>query len=196
MAGPAEPLDRSGLASDLRPIRVRPRWWGVPAALVVVTSVGLLSIAIGARLVTPPLPAPTASPAPAAFVPAAEAPPRSRAVPAGLDCHGLARLDCTEIVRAALAILPGDLPDVATASAWGSLLCDSTLECSPSDLALATPRGSVIVSFADGGSEAWFNVVDRQVAGRPVPVTQAWIVAWVPPPVPRPSASASIGPAP
>lgn len=189
MVDPADPPDRKDPASELRPARVRPRWWGAPAVLVAVVAAGLVSLAVLARLASPPLRPAATSPAPAAFVPATEAAPRSRAIPPALDCHGLARADCLEIVRAALAILPGDLPDVATAGAWGSLLCDSALDCSPSDLALATPRGSVVISFADGGSEAWLNVVDRPVTGRPAPVTQAWIVAWMAPPVARPSAS-------
>ena len=107
--------------------------------------------------------------------------------PASVTCHELERPSCAAIVRAALAVLPGDAPPAIAAAAWASLLCDSTIECPPNRLRLAVPLGSVVVSFEDGGPDAWLNVIQVPVAGGPTDDTQAWIVRWDRPP--RSSAS-------
>ena len=183
--GPPEPPPLEPI-----PARVRGRSWAVPAGLVAAIGLGLVGLGISARMITP-APAPTATPGPVAGLDGTTLPSRQRTLPASLDCHDLPHATCARVVDAALAVLPGDVPDVATAGAWGSLLCDSTFDCPPTDLQSATPLGSVIVSFADGGTEAWVNVVERAVAERPGRVTQAWIVAWIAPPAARPSPGAS-----
>lgn len=106
-------------------------------------------------------------------------------------CHGLDETRCTAVVRAALALLGAGVPDAVSATAWSSLLCDSTIDCPPADLATAVPLGSVVLTFADGGPSAWVNVVDHPAASGGGPSTDAWIVLWqrASLPVPRPSPS-------
>jgi hypothetical protein len=93
-------------------------------------------------------------------------------------CHELDRASCLAIVEAALAVLPGDAPDAVEAAAWASLLCDSTMDCPPAQLRLATPLGSVVVAFGDGGPDAWLNVIEVPAAGSASGTTEAWIVRW------------------
>ena len=101
-------------------------------------------------------------------------------MPPIVACHGLETAACRQIISAALAGLPGDAPDASAASAWNSLLCDSSIDCPPAELSVAIPRGSVVISFADRGPDAWLNVVDHPAeAGQPL-ATKAWIVRWAP----------------
>jgi hypothetical protein len=119
-----------------------------------------------------------------------------RGVPSSVACHELDRSSCLAIVGAALAVLPEDAPVATSAAAWASLLCDSTIDCPPVRLRLATARGSVVVSFDDGGPDAWLNVIEVPVAGVATGGTEAWIVRWDRPPSASPMPSAPRTPQP
>ena len=101
-------------------------------------------------------------------------------MPPIVACHGLEMAACRQIISAALAGLPGDAPQASTASAWNSLLCDSSIDCPPAALSVAIPRGSVVISFTDRGPDAWLNVVDHPAKAAQTLETEAWIVRWAP----------------
>ena len=67
---------------------------------------------------------------------------------------------CHRLVRAALRILPDELPKVGWAEAWGSLVCNDNFDCPADYLSDADPAGSVVVAFADGSPAVTVNVVD------------------------------------
>jgi hypothetical protein len=77
-----------------------------------------------------------------------------------MDCHGVNADQCHRLVRAALRILPDDLPKVGRAEAWGSLVCNDDFDCPADHLRDAEPAGSVLVAFADGSPAVIVNVVD------------------------------------
>ena len=151
--------------------------WGGPAALVVLLGA---AIAVGALFTRgdAELPLATATQDPAALPPVIASPGISRTIPASVACHELDRSRCLAIVEAAMAELPGDAPTVATASAWAVLLCDSSIDCPPDRLRAATPLGSVVIAFGDGGPDAWLNVIEVPAAESGTPGTDAWIVRW------------------
>ena len=178
---------------EFAPRRVTQRSWQRPAAAV--AAVGVLIVL--AAVLTKGTPSSSQFPIPSVIaqdrLTAATSAPASpsRPVPSAVACHELDRGSCIAIIRAALADLPPDVPEASGAAAWASLLCDSSIDCPPADLAGGTPRGSVVVSFTDGGPAAWVNVVDHPQAGKPGVVTETWIVRWqeMAPPAPNPSPS-------
>lgn len=178
---------------EFAPRRVTQRSWQRQAAAVV----ALGTLIVLAAVLTKGAPSSLQSPVPSllaqARLTAAASPPASpsRPLPSTVACHELDRGSCVEIIRAALADLPPDVPEASGASAWASLLCNSSIDCPPADLANGTPRGSVVVSFTDGGPVAWVNVVDYPLLGSPGTGTRTWIVRWqdVAPPTPNPSRS-------
>jgi len=104
-------------------------------------------------------------------------------LPRRLTCHGVDDATCRRIALAGVAVLPAHLPRVTRVEAWASMLCADDLECPRDVLSDSTPLGSAIVSFADGGAQAWVNVVSpaapsagAQRAGG----TIAWVVRWQP----------------
>jgi len=114
-----------------------------------------------------PAASPTASltPALAALIGAPPTPPFepasfNRPLPTHMDCHGVTADQCHRLVRAALRILPDDLPKVGHAEAWGSLVCNDDFDCPADHLRDAEPAGSVLVAFADGSPAVIVNVVD------------------------------------
>ncbi len=59
-----------------------------------------------------------------------------------------------------LDVLPVDAPLVTKVTVYRSLLCRDDMDCPPARLASSrAPSGSVIVGFADGGPDAWVDVV-------------------------------------
>lgn len=84
----------------------------------------------------------------------------NRPLPTHMDCHGVTADQCHRLVRAALRILPDDLPKVGHAEAWGSLVCNDDFDCPADHLRDAEPAGSVLVAFADGSPAVIVNVVD------------------------------------
>jgi hypothetical protein len=84
----------------------------------------------------------------------------NRPLPTHMDCHGVSADQCHRLVRAALRILPDDLPKVGHAEAWGSLVCNDDFDCPADHLRDAEPAGSVLVAFADGSPAVIVNVVD------------------------------------
>jgi len=138
-----------------------------------------IAIVVIALLSTPPTAAPgfaTVSQPPSPIA-AVSAPPVARALPARLSCHDLEPSVCTELTRAALASLPGDVPTATAAGVWASLICGSDSDCPTAELRGATLRGSVVLQFTSGEPEAWINVVDRAVDGG-APEIFAWIARW------------------
>jgi hypothetical protein len=84
----------------------------------------------------------------------------NRPLPTAIDCHAVASAQCRRIVRAALRILPDDLPSVGSAQVWGSLVCNDNFDCPSDYLRDAEPAGSVFVGFGDGSPRVTVNVVD------------------------------------
>jgi hypothetical protein len=104
-----------------------------------------------------------------------------RAVPTALTCRDLDVATCRRMAKAALLALPDDAPEAIDATAWRSLLCNSSFDCPPSYIDGAVPLGSVIIRFADRGPRAAINVVE----GRSGPIhraARAWVVRWLPEP--------------
>jgi hypothetical protein len=104
-----------------------------------------------------------------------------RPLPATLECRDVTRLVCTKAATAAMAILPADLPAISGATVWHSLLCSVLPDCPPQLLTReSVPLGSVIVTFADAGPEAWINVVEHEGGpdGLAIRPARAWIVRW------------------
>ncbi len=163
---PASRLGRSALA--------------VTAGLILVVGVAL---ATQVAPVPPASPAASASPAPTlvAVAPTPTAEP-SRALPAQVACRQLDDKTCRGFAQAALDVLPGDAPPVIRVTVYRSLLCRDDLDCPPGRLASSgTPSGSVIVGFADGGPDAWVDVVTPRPSSPPgaipaPPLLDAWII--------------------
>lgn len=110
-------------------------------------------------------PAASLPPALAALVGPAATPPFepasfNRPLPTQIDCHRVTADQCHRLVRAALRILPDELPKVGWAEAWGSLVCNDNFDCPADYLRDADPAGSVVVAFVDGSQAVTVNVVD------------------------------------
>jgi hypothetical protein len=110
-------------------------------------------------------PAASLPPALAALIGAAPTPPFepasfNRPLPTQIDCHRVTADQCHRLVRAALRILPDELPKVGRAEAWGSLVCNDNFDCPADYLRDANPAGSVLVAFVDGSPAVTVNVVD------------------------------------
>jgi hypothetical protein len=167
-----------------------------PRGVLAVVAVSVLIVvgALGASLAAPGPPAqappravaaapPTASTTPdvarVTTVPTPRFEPASftRPLPTTIDCHGLATTQCRRLVRAALRILPDDLPGVGWAGAWPSLVCNDNFDCPTTYLADGLPAGSVVVGFDDGSRAVTVNVVDWQ----PSPSIRLGLRAWLVP---------------
>jgi len=110
-------------------------------------------------------PAVSLPPALAALIGAAPTPPFepagfNRPLPTQIDCHRVTADQCHRLVRAALRILPDELPKVGRAEAWGSLVCNDNFDCPADYLRDADPAGSVLVAFVDGSPAVPVNVGD------------------------------------
>ena len=84
----------------------------------------------------------------------------NRPLPTLIDCHQVARSQCNRLVRAALRVLPDELPVVGHAAVWGSLVCNDDFDCPTEYFKDAEPVGSVFVGFGDGSPGVTVNVVD------------------------------------
>ena len=81
--------------------------------------------------------------------------------PGRIQCHDDCRPpECERVIRAALRVLPADLPDVSGAAVWRSLVCNDTFDCPPGYLRDSDAIGSVIMRFADDSPSVAVNVVD------------------------------------
>ena len=146
-------------------------------ALAVIAVAGLIvAAAMAATLVAPASPAPSRALAGAASLapsPAAAAAPFARGatppfepasfvrpLPTLIDCHAVAAAQCRRLVRAALRVLPDELPVVGHAEVWGSLVCNDNFDCPADYLRDSEPAGSVFVGFGDGSPSVTVNVVD------------------------------------
>ena len=83
----------------------------------------------------------------------------ARPLPTAIECHDVDASECHRIVRAALRILPDEIPDVKGADVWRSLICGDTFDCPPDFLKDSSPMGSVILRFT-AEPEVAVNVVD------------------------------------
>jgi hypothetical protein len=176
---------------------VRPRRLGGargrrPAALV---ALALVAVAGWAVLASPAVEAPNPFREGAAGLdgqpsaPRATAPAQQHGEPAGAEaadvagpprrrvCHDVAVATCHGAVNAAVGALPADLPRIASADVWTSLVCGDTLDCPPARLRDARPVASVALAFADEGPAAWVNVVARRDGGSADRLS-AWLVRW------------------
>ena len=106
--------------------------------------------------------APAVAGTPAAPIPTPHFEPASfnRPLPTAMECHDVAATACRRMVRAALRILPDDLPTVGWAAAWDSLVCNDDFDCPPGNLRDSQPLGSVALGFTDGSPAVTINVVD------------------------------------
>jgi hypothetical protein len=162
--------------------------------LAVVAVAGLIVVgAMAAAAVAPSTPAPVQGPAEAAslaaspavaaavpFAPGATPPfePASfnRPLPTLIDCHAVASAQCRRLVRAALRVLPDELPVVGHAEVWASLVCNDNFDCPPEYLRDSQPAGSVIVGFGDGSPGVTVNVVDWGYGASIRLGLRAWLV--------------------
>ena len=87
---------------------------------------------------------------------------------------------CHRLVRAALRVLPADLPDVRDAGVWRSLVCNDTFDCPPAYLRDSPPAGSVILRFVDRSPGAAVNVVDWRYGSAIRLGLRAWIARSMP----------------
>lgn len=155
------------------PVRAtRLRW---PALAIVA---GLLVVVTAAVSTQAPALTPTKSAAALAATPRPSAAPSPlptvppRRLPSQVDCRQLDASTCRGIAQAALDVLPGDAPLVTRVTVYRSLLCRDDMDCPPARLASSgMPSGSVIVGFADGGPDAWVDVVTQAPAD-----LEAWII--------------------
>jgi len=201
------------MAFDVEPTRVgrgRPQ---LQVVLVLVAAVALVAVAVvtssGPNQADAPVPpselalatrsSPAASPSPrrndsnpgllAPPVEPTPTPPNAagaggpRRLPPVVACHGLGADACRRIALAGIAALPPDSPRVTRVEAWASMLCADDLECPRDRLFESVPLGSAIVTFADGGPQAWLNVVSPAVPSASAEQTggaSAWVVRWQP----------------
>jgi hypothetical protein len=100
----------------------------------------------------------------------------ARPLPDVIACHDIAAGHCERLVRAALRVLPADLPAVRDAAVWDSLVCGDTFDCPPGYLRDSTPEGSVVVRFVDGSPSTAINVVDWRYGSAIRLGLRAWLV--------------------
>ena len=115
-----------------------------------------------------------------ALVPRIVTPSVARALPGQLRCHDVGPRSCERLVRAALRVLPADLPAVDGAGVWRSLVCNSTFDCPPAYLQDSPAAGSVILAFADGSPSLAVNVVDWRYGSGIRLGLRAWIARSAP----------------
>jgi hypothetical protein len=113
-------------------------------------------------------------------IPKIATPSVARGLPERLRCHDVVRRSCERLVRAALRVLPADLPDVDRAAVWQSLVCNSTFDCPPAYLRDSPAAGSVILAFEDGSPSVAVNVVDWRYGSGIRLGLRAWIARSAP----------------
>ncbi|MFL5727342.1 MAG: hypothetical protein ACJ77F_13480 [Chloroflexota bacterium] len=104
----------------------------------------------------------------------------NRPLPTSMECHSVAPTQCRRLVRAALRILPDELPDVRTAAVWESLVCNDNFDCPPDHLRDAEPAGSVVLGFVDRSESVAVNVVDWGYGTSVRLGLRAWLARSVP----------------
>ena len=163
----ATPDARMSFEVPPSPVRAtRLRW----PALAIVT--GLIVVVAAAVATQPPAPTPTPSAVALAATPSPLPTAAARTLPRQVDCRQLDASTCRGIAQAALGVLPGDAPLVTKVTVYRSLLCRDDMDCPPARLATSgAPSGSVIVGFADGGPDAWVDVVTQAPAD-----LEAWVL--------------------
>ena len=101
-------------------------------------------------------------------------------MPEQLRCHDVGARPCERLVRAALRVLPADLPDVERAAVWRSLVCNSTFDCPPAYLQDSPAAGSVILAFVDDSPSVAVNIVDWRYGSGIRLGLRAWIARSAP----------------
>jgi hypothetical protein len=104
----------------------------------------------------------------------------ARPLPGSIDCHDVKVDQCHRLVRAALRILPADMPVVHDAGVWRSLVCNDNFDCPPQYLRDSMPAGSVTVQFIDGSRGAAINVVGRRYGSAVGLGLTAWVARSIP----------------
>ncbi len=97
--------------------------------------------------------------------------------PDRVTCGALDAGRCRTILAAAEDALGPDVPKVAAAQVFDSIVCGDTLDCPPSLLAVAARYGSVGFTFGDG-ERVLVNVVERVTPPGSLDAA-APIVAWI-----------------
>jgi hypothetical protein len=120
------------------------------------------------------------APARPAAIPRIPTPSIARELPDRVQCHDVGRGRCERVVRAALRVLPADLPAVERAAVWRSLVCNDTFDCPPSYLRDSPTVGSVIFAFTDGSPSIAVNVVDWRYGSSIRLGLRAWIARSMP----------------
>jgi hypothetical protein len=106
--------------------------------------------------------------------------PAPRALPADLTCRDLDRATCLRVAKAAMLVLPPELPAVRDATVWRSLYCGDNLDCPQRYLDQSVPLGSVVVRFVDSSPRAAINVVDWRYSATIRLGARAWLARWMP----------------
>jgi hypothetical protein len=127
----------------------------------------------GSRAASPGAPAPLFAPG---ATPPFEPVSFNRPLPTAMECHAVAPGQCRRLVRAALRVLPDELPTVGHAVVWASLVCNDNFDCPSEYLRDAQPAGSVVVEFADGSRAVTVNVVDWGYGSSVRLGLRAWLV--------------------
>ena len=113
-------------------------------------------------------------------VPPAAAPDAS--LPASIACRDIASWRCRQLVLAGVVLLP-DRERPVRADVYPSLVCGDDLDCPRTFLTGSSPAGSVVLTFADGGT-AWVNVVMTETPRRVGETPRRFVgrlVRWFPP---------------
>jgi hypothetical protein len=104
----------------------------------------------------------------------------ARPLPGRVQCHDVDDRQCRRVIRAALRVLPADLPDVSGAAVWRSLVCNDNFDCPPDYLRDSDSLGSVTMRFADDSPSVSVNVVDWRYGTSIRLGLRAWIARSVP----------------
>jgi len=106
--------------------------------------------------------------------------PAPRALPANLTCRDVDHATCLRVAKAAMLVLPPELPAVRDATVWGSLFCNDNFDCPKRYIDQSMPLGSVLVRFVDRSPRAAINVVDWRYSASIRLGARAWLARWMP----------------
>jgi hypothetical protein len=108
--------------------------------------------------------------------------PAPRTLPASLTCRDVDHATCLRVAKAAMLVLPPELPAVRDATVWGSLFCNDDFDCPQRYIDQSVPLGSVVVRFVDRSPRAAINVVDWRYSASIRLGARAWLARWMPEP--------------
>ena len=153
----------------------------VAAAVIAAAVLGRLSTDPSSKsAATSANPSATVAQDPADDVLPAAAPDAS--LPASIACRDIASWRCRQLVLAGVVLL-ADTERPVRADVYPSLVCGDDLDCPRTFLSGSSPAGSVVLTFADGGT-AWVNVVMTETPRRVGETPRRCVgrlVRWFPP---------------